>query len=56
MIDRESESPHILVKEASKTKSSKCFIHKKKKKQNQRRSKTKKKIVMELRPRKQEGR
>jgi hypothetical protein len=36
MIGRESESPHILlVKEASKTKSSKCFIHKKKKKQNQ---------------------
>jgi len=37
MISRESESPHVLVKEASKTKSSKCFIHKK------RRSKTKKK-------------
>jgi hypothetical protein len=29
MISRESESPHVLVKEASKTKSSKCFIHKK---------------------------
>lgn len=38
MISRESESPHVLVKEASKTKSSKCFIHKK------RRSKPRKRL------------
>ena len=34
-ISRWFESPHILVKEANKTKSSKCFIRKKKEKQTQ---------------------